>query len=242
MSSTSSRLSSWAKHPKLRRGAAILAGIVLGYGVIGFFILPGVIRSQAEALIAEKLHREATVGAVEFNPYALTLTVRDFKVREPKSQETFASFDLLHVDLAGESLLRLAPVVRELRLSAPYVHLARTGPNRYNIDDIIELIASQPPSDEPARFSVNNIQVDAGRIAFDDKPAKATHAVTDIALGVPFVSSLPSQVGIFVEPLLRAHVNGAPFEFKGKARPFAHPMDAVVDLKLDGLDLTRYVD
>jgi uncharacterized protein involved in outer membrane biogenesis len=238
----SSRLPTWAKSTALRRSVMILAGVVFAYGVIGFFILPGIIRSQAETLVAEKLQREASIGAVEVNPYAFTLTLRDVKVRERKSEEVFASFDLLHVNLSSESLLRLAPVIREVRLSAPYVHLARTAAHRYNIDDIVELIASQPPSDEPSRFAVNNIQVESGRIAFDDLPAKASHAVTDIAIGIPFVSSLPSQVDIFVEPLLRAKVNGAPFEFKGKARPFADPADAVVDLKLDGLDLTRYVE
>jgi len=240
--SISSHLPAWVKSTTLRRSATILAAIVFAYGVIGFFILPAIIRSQAETLVAEKLHREASIGAVEVNPYALTLTLRDVKVRERKSEDVFASFDLLHVNLSSESLLRLAPVIREVRLSAPYVHLARTAPHRYNIDDVVELINSQPPSDERARFAVNNIQVDGGRIAFDDLPAKASHAVSDITLGIPFVSSLPSQVDIFVEPLLRAKVNGAPFEFKGKARPFADPADATLDLKLDGLDLTRYVE
>jgi hypothetical protein len=122
------------------------------------------------------------------------------------------------------------------------VHLVRTGPHRYNIDDILELTASQPPSSERARFSVNNIQVDGGRIEFDDRPAKTVHAVTDIALGIPFVSSLPSQVNIFVEPLLSAKVNGSLLLFKGKARPFADPADATVELKLDAFDVTRYVE
>lgn len=237
-----SQLSALTRNRTLRRGAKALTAAVFLYGVFGFFILPGILQSQAEKLLAEKLHRQATIGAVEVNPYALSLTLRDVKLHEPESDELFASFDTLHVNLSSESLLRLAPVIREVRLNAPYVHLARTAPHRYNIDDIVELISSQPPSDEPARFSVNNIQVEGGRIAFDDRPARAVHAVTDIALGIPFASSLPSQVDIFVEPLLRAKVNGAPLEFKGKARPFADPADAVVDLKLDGLDLTRYVE
>ncbi|HYD59840.1 MAG TPA: DUF748 domain-containing protein [Noviherbaspirillum sp.] len=237
-----SRLSALTRHPKLRRGAAIAAGLVFLYGVAGFFILPGIVQSQLEKLVSDKLHRQASIGMVEINPYALSLTLRDVKLREPKGEAVFASFDALHINLSSQSLFRFAPVIRELRLTAPHVRLARTAPHSYNIDDIVELIASQPPSDEPARFSINNIQVEGGRIEFDDRPAKATHAVTDIALGIPFISSLPSQVDIFVEPLLRAKVNGSPLEFKGKARPFAEPADAVVDLKLDGLDLTRYIE
>lgn len=231
-----------ARHRKVRRAAAVLAGIVFLYGVVGFFILPGIVQSQAEKLIGDKLHRQASIGMVEINPYALSLTLRDVKLREPKGEEIFAAFDALHVNLSSQSLFRFAPVIRELRLIAPQIRLARTAPHRYNIDDIVERFASQPPSDGPARFSINNIQVEGGRVDFDDRPAKTIHAVTDIALGIPFMSSLPSQVDIFVEPLLRAKVNGSPLEFKGKARPFADPADAVVDLKLDGLDLTRYVE
>jgi len=240
--SSPSRLFVLTSNPRLRRAAKIIAGLVFAYGVLGFFILPGIVRTQIEVRIAEKLHREASIGAVEINPYALTLTLRDFTLRERKSEAVFAAFDTLHLNLSSESLLRLAPVIRELRLAGPRIQLVRTAANRYNIDDIVELLASQPPSDEPARFSVNNIQVEGGRIAFDDRPAKALHAVDDITLGIPFVSSLPSQVDIFVEPLLRASVNGAPLEFKGKARPFAKPADATVDIRLDKLDLTRYID
>lgn len=195
-----------------------------------------------ETLIADKLHRKASIGAVAINPFSLSMTLRDVKLHEPKSDDVFLSFDTLYIDLSSESLLRLAPVIREARLTNPYAHLMRAAPHRYNIGDILDLISSQPPSDKPARFSVNNIQIDGGRVEFEDRPTKAVHTVTDIALGIPFISSLPSQVNVFVEPLLRAKVNGSPMEFKGKAHPFSHPADAIVELKLDGLDLTRYFE
>ncbi|RZI44694.1 DUF748 domain-containing protein [Herbaspirillum sp. HC18] len=225
-----------------RRAAKGLFAAVMLYGVIGFFILPGIIQSRLETLIAEKLHRQASIGAVEVNPYSLTLTLRDLKMLEPEGNAVFASFDALYVDLSSQSLLRLAPVVREVSLFNPYLHLVRVKPRGYSFDDIIELLASQPSSREPARFSVNNIRLQGGRIDFDDRPAKTAHKITDITLGIPFLSSLPSQVDIFVEPLLKANVNGSPLELKGKARPFADPADAVLELKLDGQDLTRYIE
>ena len=240
--SFSTQLFALSKHRSVRRLAGGLAASALLYSAFGFFVLPGFIQSRMETLITEKLHRKAFVGAVEINPFSLAMTLRDVKLREPKDDDVFMSFDTLYIDLSSESFLRLAPVIREARLANPYVHLMRAAPHRYNIDDIVDLIANQPPSDKPARFSVNNIRIDGGRIEFDDRPAKAVHTVTDIALGIPFVSSLPSQVDIFVEPLLRAKVNGSPMEFKGKARPFAAPADATVELKLDGLDLTHYFE
>ncbi|HEX4598088.1 MAG TPA: DUF748 domain-containing protein, partial [Burkholderiaceae bacterium] len=150
------------------------------------------------------------------------------------------------------SLIHLAPVVRQVHLVGPFVHLTRTGPNRYSTDDIVAALeaskgagGSSPTEAQGAktgaRFSVYNIQIDAGRFEFDDRPTGAHHAITDFKLGIPFISSLPSQEEVFVEPLLSAVINGSPLLIKGRARPFAATREAIVNLDLDQVDLTRYL-
>ena len=227
--------------PAFRRTAIGLVIFIVFIGLFGYFALPSIIKSQAEQLISEKLNRLTTIGKVEVNPYTMRLTLRDVKMMEPEGDVKFAGFDALTVNLSAQSLFRFAPVIEQLQVSAPYVHLVRKDDTHYNIDDIIELINSQPPSPEPARFSVFNIEIDKGHIEFDDKPEQAIHQVTDLKIGVPFISSLPSQVEVNVEPLLSAMINGTPLLIKGKAHPFADPVQAVVDLNLDNLDLTTYL-
>jgi hypothetical protein len=238
----SKRLPTWSGKPAVRRSLAGLGIFLLLFSLFGYLILPMIIKSQAEKLISDKLRRPATIGQVEVNPYALSITVRELKVMEPKGDAVFAAFDALRVDLSSESMLRLAPVVQQVRLTKPYVRLVRTDVQSYNVDDIIELVAGQPPSEQPARFSINNIEIEGGRIEFEDRPAKAIHTVSEVQLGVPFISSLPSDVTVFVEPLLSAKVNGTPLLIKGKARPFTEPKDAVVELNLNDLDITRYLE
>lgn len=218
-----------------------LAGLLLAYTGIGFLAVPAIVKSQAAKQASEKLHRQLSIEEVSFNPFTLAASVRGLKMMEQDGSTVFASFDRLGADLSWQSVTKMAPVVQEIRLTRPYVHLARNADNRYNIDDILKLIASQPPSPEPARFSVNNIQLEEGSLSFDDKPAGVTHKVQDLKLGLPFVSSLPADVTIFVEPLFSANINGAPLLLKGKARPFAEPKDYALDLKLDKADLTSYL-
>jgi uncharacterized protein involved in outer membrane biogenesis len=218
-----------------------LAGLLLAYTGIGFLAVPAIVKSQAAKQASEKLHRQLSIEAVSFNPFTLAASVRGLKMMEQDGSTVFASFDRLGADLSWQSVTRMAPVVQEVRLTKPCVHLARNADNRYNIDDILKLIASQPPSPEPARFSVNNIQLEEGSLSFEDKPAGVTHKVQDLKLGLPFVSSLPADVTIFVEPLFSANINGAPLLLKGKARPFAEPKDYALDLKLDKVDLTTYL-
>ncbi len=218
-----------------------VAGLLLAYTGIGFLAVPAIVKSQAAKQASEKLHRQLSIEDVSFNPFTLAASVQGLRMMEPDGGAVFASFDRLGVDLSWQSVTRLAPVVQEVRLTKPYVHLVRNADNRYNIDDILQLIASQPPSPEPARFSVNNIQLEQGSLSFEDKPAGVTHKVLELKLGLPFVSSLPADVTIFVEPLFSANINGAPLSLKGKARPFAEPKDYALDLELDKVDLTTYL-
>jgi len=227
--------------PVVRRTLIGLLAFIVLIGLFGYFALPGIIKSQAEQIITEKLHRQTSIGKVEVNPYAMRLTIHDMKLMEPEGDVTFASFEKLMVNVSYKSLLRFAPVIEQVQLSTPYVHLVRKDAASTNIDDIIELINSQPPSPEPARFSAFNIEIDKGHIELDDKTAQTKHEITDLKLGVPFISSLPSQVEVYVEPLLSANVNGSPMLIKGKAHPFADPVNAVVDLNLDDVDLTDYL-
>ena len=230
------------RRPLVVRTLFGLGALLLLYTLAGFVAVPALIEWQAERMAPEKLGRQLAVGSVEFNPYSLVLTVHDARLMEPEGGARFVSFDVLTVDLSPQSLLRLAPVVQEVRLTKPYVRLVRGKDRRFNFDDIVARFAGQPPSPEPARFSLNNIQVEDGRIEFQDQAAGTAHTVTELKLGVPFISSLPADVNIFVEPLLSAKVDDTPLLVKGRARPFADAKEAVVDLKLDALDLTRYLE
>lgn len=227
----------------------VIARAILGFAILlvllvafSHTILPGILRTQLEAGLTDSLQRRTSIGDVDIDPLALTVILHDVRLMEAQGDALFASFDTLALNLSAESLFRWAPVLQEIRLIKPYIHLVRHKDNRYNIDDLLEAFTARPASDGPARFSLNNIQVEQGRIEFDDQPAKAVHAVSELTLGVPFISSLPSQVQIFVEPMLRAKVNGTPLLVKGKLRPFADTRDATVELNADELDLTRFLD
>ncbi|MBK9965786.1 MAG: DUF748 domain-containing protein [Holophagales bacterium] len=81
----------------------------------------------------------------------------------------------------------------------------------------MEEFSKEDPGIEASAVLVANIRVERGAILFDDRPAGTKHAVTDLKIGIPFVSNLPVDQDVFTEPFLGAKVNGAPFALKGKA-------------------------
>ena len=224
-----------------RRRALWAAGAVALVGVAGFLVAPPLVKSLAERQLSELLHRPVSIEGLSINPYALSAEVRGLRVLEREGGATALGFTSLYANVSLESVFRGGAVVEEVRLVEPLVSVVRLEGRRYNWSDVIDEMLAKPDDGSKSHFAVHNIRIEQGRIEFDDRPAGQKHVVADLALGVPFVSNLPSQVETFVEPLLAMKINGAPFEIRGKARPFAADRESVVDLKLDGFDLTRFL-
>lgn len=221
-----------------------LAGLafVALLGVTGFFIAPPLVKSSAESALSEQLHRKVSIEGVSINPYALSAEIRGLKVLEREGEASAASFASLYVNVELESLFRGGVVVAEVKLVEPVISVVRYEGRRLNWSDVIEDILNKPDDGSKSHFAVHNIRIEKGRIDFDDRPAGSKHALTDVDLGLPFVSNMPSYVKTFVEPLLALKVDDAPFEVRGKALPFSDNRESLVNLKIDHFDLTRYVD
>lgn len=230
---------------KARRYAARLA-IVFGVLVLlGFFVLPPVVRAQLVARLGEALQREVAVERVRFNPFMLSLTVEGLRVRERGSETVVAGFDRLHANFQLSSLLRGGPVISELSLDGPQLRVVRQPDRRYNFSDLLERQAAppEPAADAPLpRFSLANIRVTNGRIDFDDRLFDEQHALAGITLGLPFLSSLPHHLESFVEPAFAATLDGSPIELKGRSKPFADSTESELQLAVDDLQLAQYLD
>ncbi|WP_398309493.1 DUF748 domain-containing protein [Zoogloea sp.] len=218
------------------------AGVFALVGVVGFLVAPPLVRSVAQSTLSDLLHRPVSIEGVSINPYALSAEVRGFRMQERDSDATAASFTSLYVNVELESLFRGGVVVEELKLVEPVVSVIRLEGRRFNWSDVIDEILSKPDDGSSSHFAVHNIRVEKGRIDFDDKPEDSKHALTELELGLPFVSNMPSHVSTFVEPLLAMKVDDAPFEVHGKALPFSPNRESLVNLRIDRFDLTRYVD
>src|ERR671911_2294800 len=225
-----SRASHLARHPRTRKLAIWLISIIVAIGVLGALVAPPVLRSILESRLSEQFHRQVSIRQIRINPYAMTATMRGFLMKERQSSATAVSFDELHVNLELQSIFRLSPVIKELRLVKPYVNLVRNEDFKYNFQDIIDNLTSGPSGGPTPKFALNNIQLIDGRIEFDDRPEQTKHLISSINIGVPFISSLPSYTDIFVKPSFSANINGAPLHLVGASKPFHSSHESTIDL------------
>jgi uncharacterized protein involved in outer membrane biogenesis len=231
---------SFMSRPRVRK--AVLGGVIalVLFGLLGVFAVPPLVRSLAEKQGSEFLGRQLTLKDVSLNPYTLELSVSGLRLLEANGKDEAFTLAGLKVDVEWASLFKGAPVVRSLQVDQPWIRVARLGEGQYNYSDVLRKLLDQPPSDKPARFSINNIVLHDGRIDIDDQPLARKHVISGIEIGLPFVSNLPSDVELFVEPSIAAHVNDAHFELKGRVRPFSEQREATLKIDFSELDLARF--
>ncbi len=232
------------RRSRLLRAARWIGIFLIVFAIVGFFVAPPIIKSQAEKILSEQLGRATSVEEVKVNPFTPSVTLRGFSIREADGTQPFVTFEELYVRASYTSIFRLAPVVDQIRLTKPYARIVRLPGERFNFSDIQERFAAKPaspPSGDPPRFALFNIEVIDGRVEVDDRVVVRKHEIADIDLGLPFVSSLSSQRDVFVEPRFSAKLNGALIEAEAKSKPFTDSRESTVNLDLKDLDLTPFV-
>ncbi len=228
----------------LRRTRNTVIGLALFlvvFGIVGFFVAPGIVKSVAETQIAEQLGRKATIGRVRLNPYLLAATIEDFTLYEADGRAVAAHVDALTADVSSASLFKRALVFDAFKVVKPTLSIVRLDPQHFSFSDIVDKLAAKPKSDSPTRFSVNNIEIDDGAIDIDDRVGGRKHRVDGLRIALPFLSNLPYDTAIFVTPQFAARVDGSPIALTGRAQPFAATREAALDLDIADLDLTEYI-
>ncbi|MGZ6185638.1 MAG: DUF748 domain-containing protein [Candidatus Binataceae bacterium] len=230
----------------MRRTFITVVVVLVLFGLAGFVGVPLVAQYVVAGRLAASLHRPVSIEKVRFNPYRLLLNIEKLHVGDRDAPDRFVDIGHIRVKVSWSSLFRLAPVVGEVAIEHPAIHVVRITEQRFNFSDLLEPSGPTPtptPSAyaKPQRFSVSNIQIHEGEVHFDDKVLNQQHRLEHLELDVPFIANLPADVDIFVQPLLQMVVDGSPLRIAGKAKPFAVPPESVINLNLHQLSLPLYI-
>ncbi len=232
---------------RVRKTGVIVVAVVLFLGVATYIAVPPILRHVLTGSVASSIHRQVTVGKIRFNLYRLKLDLDQLHVGERDDpQKPFVDLGHLAVKVSWTSLFRLAPVVGEVIVERPQIHVVRLSQQKFNFSDLLES-APAPPNPKPVapskpmKFAVSNIQLRDGEVTIDDQLLGKQHKVEKIQINVPFIANLPADVDVFVQPLVQMVIDGSPLRIAGVSKPFQATRDSVVDLKLHRLDIPQYV-
>ncbi|HEX9047290.1 MAG TPA: DUF748 domain-containing protein [Verrucomicrobiae bacterium] len=153
--------------PRKRKLVLGLAAAVLLYAVVGFFILPPILRHIAVKQISQQLNREASIQSVKINPFKLSASVHGLLIKD-KDGEPFVSWDEVYANLQLASFFGHAWVFKEVTLSEPFVRVQMNKDYTFNFSDLIEKFstnttASAAPS-KPLQLAIGRLHI-AGAMA-----------------------------------------------------------------------------
>ncbi len=96
--------------------------------------------------------------------------------------------------------------------------------------------ASAPAAEEATgpRFALHNLQLRDGSIRFDDRPVSRVHDLRHLVVTLPFLSNLPSDVRVEVEPRLAFALDDAAFDTGAQSTPFAQDRSTSMTLRIGG--------
>ena len=140
------------KNSRIRAILAALAGALLLFTIAGFFVAPPIAKSFLLKKASKALGREVSAGKVRINPYTLSASVADLRVKDADG-ETLASWKRLFVDFEIVSLVGRSWVFREIALEEPYARLVILKDGALNVSDIVERLKAQAPPPPPASCS-----------------------------------------------------------------------------------------
>lgn len=145
----------------LKKILIVIIALVVFIGVAGFLILPAVLKPVLIKKISETSKRETSIVQIKINPFALSVTVKGFKLTDPGQKTPFVAFDELYVNVdVLTSIFRRALILEEIRLQKPYIGVTRNENGSYNFSDLLpNTETKKEEATKPFLFSLNNIQI-----------------------------------------------------------------------------------
>lgn len=237
------RLPRWARVSLWTAGT--LAVLALAWTLVIGSWLPGFIKPRIEAAGSDALGTPVVLDRITIAPWKLVVQLDGLRVGEAAAP--LFTLGSAQTQLSLQSIRQRAPVLASLTLQQPRVNVERLSAERFNFSAVLDHVKARqaaqppaPPSPEPARFALHNIRLEGGALHYRDAVLQTEHHVEALRVGLPFISSLPSDVETEVQPLLEARIDGSALRLDGHARPFAAAKPAELALDLQGVKLADW--
>ena len=228
-----------------KRGIAWGVGGWVAVWVLAWVAVPPLLKGQMEARGSEALGRKLSIGAIDFKPWSLELTITDLAIATADGKASQFKVARVYVDAEMQSLLRLAPVVDAITVDAPQVRVVHQGDGHYDFDDIVARLnkPSDTPPGAPLRFALHNLTLNDGQVDFTDQSAgiERKHTLRKLHIALPFLSNLDSQREVLVTPRLAFDLNGSAFDTAAEGTPFAQSRKGEASVKISKFDIAPYL-
>jgi len=169
-----------AKQRKWLKWTAIA---LVSYTLLGFLILPPIIKAVAVSQLKKELNRKVEIKSFRLNPYAMSVTIRGLNIQDPDAK-TLLSWDEVHVNFRLRSVFTHAWGFDSIRVINPYVRVQMNKDRTFNFTDILEAhitTNTAPQTAEPKKpvaVALRHVLVEGAKLDLTDlTPSEPFHRV-----------------------------------------------------------------
>ena len=234
---------SWKSLPQRRRriiGWSV--GAFLAYTVIGFLVLPLIVRFVVVKRLTRELDRTVVIRSVRMNPYAFSASIRGLLIKD-KDGETLARWEEVYANFQLSSFFGKPWVFKEVRIVQPYGRVQMNPDRTLNFSDLLAKFAGPRGAKSPGPSKPLALEVDLLHII----GAEASYA--DLTPSTPFRRSMgPVEIkltGFHTDP-----ENKNPYSFTGTTDTgerfswsgyfFLDPLRSHGELSVENVALSQY--
>jgi hypothetical protein len=157
----------------------ILLTCFLLYTLLGFLVVPLVLKSILADKLSQSLHQVVSIEKLRMNPYVLSVSVENLVIKEKEGAEQFASLGKLYINLQSKSLFKKALIFKELLIEKPFIRIKRNQDGTVNVLSLVsamekkEEVQSTEVPEEKSKAGIPIIQFDGitvsnGSLIFSD--------------------------------------------------------------------------
>ena len=229
--------------PRRRKLAFCILLLLLLYTIVGFLILPPIIRSVAAKQLSKQLDRDVSIQQVKLNPFALSCTVRGLLIKD-KDGEPFVSWDEVFVNFQLSSFFGKAWVFKEISTTKPFIRVQMNKDSSFNFSDLVTKFSTNTPGAAPQAPS-KPLVVHIYRLRIGG----ATAALADFTPREPFRRTL-GPLDITLDNFRTDPDNKNPYAFAGttdageqiswRGHFYLNPLRSQGELKLFNFTLNKY--
>jgi len=219
-----------------------MANAFLFYTVLGFFLLPPLVRVIAAKQLSARLDRPVTIQKVRFNPYTFSATIGGLLIQD-KDGAPLVSWESAHVNFQVVSLFTHAWIFKEISVAQPFLRVQVNKDYTLNFADIFDkfsqAVSSKPGETGPSRsWRIRRLRLTGGKVSFADLTPRTPfrRTVGPLEIAVTNFQTVSGHKNAFA--LSGGSEGGEQFSWTGSFR--LAPLRSEGEFSLDGFALTTY--
>ena len=152
--------------------AALIASLIL-YALVGFYLVPYLIREKTPGILKEQTGQSAQLKVVRFNPFKFLLELENFEL-EGADGKNLISFERLVIDFnAPSSLRQQALIFDNIALSKPLLDIKRKSDGSFNFSSMLPKSEPSKPVEDKNKAGImplvlHNFSIQEGRFGWLD--------------------------------------------------------------------------